>query len=60
MNLDEYLALQAQNNPNYEAELKLVQEKHEIYTKAIERPKARKRLLVKLLDAEIVYETKNN
>lgn len=57
MNLDEYLALQAEINPNYEAELKLVQEKHAIYSQAIQRPRARKRLLIKLLDAEIVHES---
>lgn len=58
MNLDEYLAMQAEINPNYEAELKLVQEKHAIYTEVTKRPRARKRLLIKLLDAEIVRETK--
>jgi hypothetical protein len=57
MTLEEYLAQQAEVNPNFEAEWKLVQAKHAIYTKAIERPRARKRLLIRLLDAEIVRET---
>ncbi|QBO37230.1 hypothetical protein EQG49_12565 [Periweissella cryptocerci] len=57
MTLEEYLAAQAQTNPNFEAEWQLVQAKHAIYTKAIERPRARKRLLIRLLDAEIVRET---
>ncbi|WP_260344477.1 hypothetical protein [Periweissella beninensis] len=56
MTFEEYIALQAENNPNFENELKRVEAKHKIYQRAIEQPRARKRLLIKLLDKELVKE----
>lgn len=56
MTFEEYIAIQAENNPNFESELKRVEAKHKIYRRAIKQPRARKRLLIKLLDMELVKE----